>query len=378
MRFLFSGFYGYRNIGDDVFCVVADWGAQQFWQSNGNYFIGKNLPQLSHLAHPVYPDRNKFPGHRTCSLVAHAACSDNLVFFGGSTLHSAPARWMKAYSNPITRAVTGKRTSAVGVSIGPFRSVQDEKVVQQFLNQLSFLAVRDLKSYEIAKSMNLGAHVVRAFDVAALYPDAVPLRRAEKVGKSHAPPVIGISACNVERYIGGNLFQESRRINWMTDVLRGLVAQGANLNFFVFNGDEKIGDMPVTRQIIADLGLEGKAPIINYTRNTKEFVSNMLACDAIFGTRLHASILAYAFKVPFLLVEYHRKCSDFLDEVQYEPLRRVGDADASVEETVSNLIALANQSGSIRTKMPLEEARKMALRNFFEAPFGRYLDAAPT
>jgi len=47
------------------------------------------------------------------------------------------------------------KIGAIGVSVGPFNSVAHEKKVIEFMKRMSFLCVRDLKSYELVQSYNL-------------------------------------------------------------------------------------------------------------------------------------------------------------------------------------------------------------------------------
>lgn len=43
----FKGYYGYKNIGDDIFCVTADWLCNNLWDNKRAVFIGPNLPNVS-------------------------------------------------------------------------------------------------------------------------------------------------------------------------------------------------------------------------------------------------------------------------------------------------------------------------------------------
>lgn len=233
---------------------------------------------------------------------------------------------------------------------------------------MSFISLRDNQSFEIAKSMNLGVQVVRAFDTAILFPEARQ-GTASMSQLSSTEPTLAVSICNVERYVGGDLGTEARRVKWMTEVLKLLAARGIKLKFFVLNGDEHIGDLSVTREVISELQLSTEPEVFDYDKDTGRFIDSMLSCDAVFGTRLHASILAYAYSHPFLLVEYHRKCSDFLDEVGYDLSLRVGDGNVSPRDAASNLEELIAKRGTNRVKLSVSDARALALRNFCDAPY---------
>jgi polysaccharide pyruvyl transferase WcaK-like protein len=143
-----------------------------------------------------------------------------------------------------------------------------------------------------------------------------------------------------------------------------------NFRFFEFNGHADLGDSRVTEQVIAALGDYPWIERVPYNSDSKIIYRELKSCDAIFGVRLHSAILAYSAGVPFTLVEYHRKCSDFLDEIKYHQHLRVGDCAASSSETVNVLNQLLSmQHGSAVGDFAVADARIEAMKNFTEAPF---------
>ena len=74
--------------------------------------------------------------------------------------------------------------------------------------------------------------------------------------------------------------------------------------------------------------------------------------------------------VPFILVEYHRKCGDFLDEIGYRPEGRVGDASADPVEAARRVakLAVGGRAAPPWTRS-IEDSCEMARLNFTAAPY---------
>src|SRR5690625_7488499 len=98
----------------------------------------------------------------------------------------------------------------IGVSIGPFQSIKDEKRIIEYLKRSSFLALRDAESYAYAKSIDLDYEPVKAFDLAALWPECFSDMTNDKIEDNNIETrVIEVSLCNYERYVPGDI----KRVN---------------------------------------------------------------------------------------------------------------------------------------------------------------------
>src|SRR5690606_21027388 len=86
-------------------------------------------------------------------------------------------------------------------------------------------------------------------------------------------------------------------------------------------------------------------------------------CDFMIATRLHAAIIAAFADVPFILNEYHQKCTDFLDDWSQNTKFRVGDAKYDYDKIVNN-IYLSLYSDSLISKNNKENLKKLAYNNF--------------
>jgi hypothetical protein len=46
----FKGYFGFKNLGDDIFCVTADYICNNIWENTRPIFIGRDLPLISNNA----------------------------------------------------------------------------------------------------------------------------------------------------------------------------------------------------------------------------------------------------------------------------------------------------------------------------------------
>lgn len=339
-KITFEGFYGFKNAGDDAFVEVASWGAKKYWNCNNNVFLGAHLPDVINKINT----RQIFPtikGFDRLNLFGHLLNSDYFISAGGSTFSKIPAHSNKALAKIYKRTNKRLQLGAIGVSIGPFENLTDEKNVIKYLESLQFLAVRDSKSFEYLSSLNLPYQPVKAFDLAALLP-LVYESSSQSVNIDKTQKNIGISICNYESYVGGDLKQETKRNLFFKELLN-LILENTNvhLKVFIINDNPKVGDMKVTQELLE--GVDKKRfTILPCSGNVKKTWDQISSCDLMISTRLHASIFACYSKIPFILLEYHRKCSDFLDDVGQDEMFRVYDAEKSPQEVLQTVEQVLN------------------------------------
>lgn len=335
---LFTGYYGQMNTGDDAFVQVASWGASKYWNKNNNIFLGikKNLPTSKNLL-KGYPW--SIPRTYRLQKKILIANTDYLISAGGSTIHSElqsdDIRIMGLNAKINKSSI---KIGAIGVSIGPFSTSKDERNVIDYLHKLDFLAVRDQESYNFVKQFNLPYKPINAFDLAALMPEIYIKKQFVKSEKK----VVGISVCPVESITNGNISKEQRRNTNIIELAKYLdVHENIHYKFFIINGHSVFGDLKLTKQIIEKIKPKS-FEIIGYNQDTYKTWNEISNCDFVISTRLHAAIFACFSQVPFMLNEYHRKCSDFLDNIGYESTYRLFNDEYSVEEKAEKILEIIN------------------------------------
>lgn len=361
---LFTGYYGEKNTGDDAFVEVAAWGAKKYWNKDNSIFLAKeeNLPKVlsSIRGYPFSFPKTTFIQNKL--LISSA---NYLISAGGSTLFSKfHPRDIKSLALEEKRKRKNIKLGAIGVSIGPFKTIEDEKIIKNYLKNLSFLSVRDQTSFDYLKSLDLPYSPVNAFDLAALLPKIYEVDAKPKLGQSKDKKVVGVSVCPVESISGDNINLENIRNKKIIELLKILNKnKDIHFKFFVINGNDRVGDYNLSCEIINQVS-PFNYDLVNYNKYTRSIWEEIQQCDFIISTRLHAAIFACFSDIPFMLNEYHRKCSDFLDNVGYNYHYRLFNNEYDVVEKAETILNILN--GRVNYVMPtkIKEMEEMAELNF--------------
>lgn len=358
-KITFEGFYGFKNTGDDAFVEVASWGSRKYWNCVNNVFLGADLPKVIHdiNCRQILP---KIKGMDRVNLLRHLASSNYFVSAGGSTFGEIPFHSNKALAQNFKRINKNLKSGGIGISVGPFKTVEEEKKVITYVKQLDFLAVRDNRSFEYLNSLNLPYTPINAFDLAALLPKIY--------GENKIPPntkntfTIGLSICNYERYYQGDLKNEQKRNAYFKELVE-LLAKDKSVHFkaFIINGNSVFGDTEATHELLRDVS-ESQHEILPYNPNTHQIWKEIAECDFMLSTRLHASIFACYAAVPFMLFEYHKKCADFLQDVGQAEKYRLYDAETPMDQTLKTINDIRN--GYFIAPSRIEETTERSLLNF--------------
>jgi polysaccharide pyruvyl transferase WcaK-like protein len=203
---------------------------------------------------------------------------------------------------------------------------------------------------------------------------ALPLLLAGQGGEIPTPsadarPVLGISVCHFERLMGGDTAVEARRNAALCDGLeRFLRHEPMAVRIFCLNTHPRWGDAVFSQELAQRLsGLGVEVECISARDNMLGCWRGLASCRAVLSARLHGAITAYVSGVPFALVEYHRKCADFLDDIgQPAELRIAADCDdpAVIEQILTRLFR-SPEMPRIPRKIYIAEAAQ----NFTQVPW---------
>ncbi|WP_026471758.1 polysaccharide pyruvyl transferase family protein [Alkanindiges illinoisensis] len=355
---LFTGFYGHKNTGDDAFIEVSQWGAKTYWGANGVRYLAKkeNLPETksgSVYGFPVaLPKTYRLQGE---FLLRNSSC---LISAGGSTIHSKmDPKNIKQKAVELKKQGSKIKIGGIGVSIGPFKSSDDERAVYEYLHYLDFLAVRDQASFDIVSQLDLPYQPVNAFDLAALMPNIYPESKKEKNKK-----IIGISVCPYESIVAPtHINNEIKRNEMMCELLKHLDTQeDIHFKFLIINGNDQIGDERLTLETISKVQPKS-FEVVPYQRKTQRMWEAIQSCDFVISTRLHAAIFACFAEIPFMLNEYHRKCGDFLETVEYQPTYRLFDSEFCVKSKAKQIIEIISKNDYCSPGKRVEAIQKAEL-----------------
>jgi polysaccharide pyruvyl transferase WcaK-like protein len=326
-KVLFSGYYGHGNAGDDVFCAIAGLLRRQPQTDYFPWFLAESVPSLagpSVLAHQRIP---RWVPARARVVTSALACR-HVVQFGGSTLQRlTPTR---AILMKMARAHS-IQLSAVGVSIGPFATVEAARDVQRFLATCTEVVVRDHRSLEAANELGLQATL--GFDPAVLLPGLV--ERTGALASTSARPTIGvsISAAGLNEHPDDS--ERGPRFTRLASLLKNAQLEtGALIRLINMQSNCVAGDDRATAWLAARLDATGPVEVHTHRGDVVSTLEAIRGCTAVIGVRLHSCILAYSVGVPFVLVDYHSKCGDFLETI--------GAPHARADTRLDNLDAVAH------------------------------------
>jgi polysaccharide pyruvyl transferase WcaK-like protein len=363
-RILFCGYYGRKNTGDDVFCAVASWGANKYWSCNDINFYARDLPALPVPSKTAMTGTRFFKGQNQIELVGNLLLRPTIVYAGGSLFYRRMERMSPGEIIKKGCKVLGLSVGAIGVSLGPYACEKDRMSVRELLCGFSFLALRDKCSYEDACDMDLPFKAIDSFDLAGLFPNIYGDNRALHTERNSSK-IIGISVCPHESITGGDIRKEKKRLDAIIEALMILHDEvKVTLRLIVINGEDIYGDVLSTKYLLEKLDSTYDIEIIPYYPDPKVMWQYIESCDLMLSTRMHGGVMAYFSNTPFLMVEYHRKCTDFLDGIGIQNKYRIGDMEKSPRQVASlilNLLANNEMPACMKDKQLFIDKAK---RNF--------------
>ena len=370
MKITLNGYYGFANYGDELFNLTSVLAARRWWSGHDIDLLGPPVAGIhAKFRVPSWFPQSAYtsPGFagkasRMAFLADAMLWRDLILYAGGSTLSYA------SINKKFQRVAAGRtwtKFAAIGVSIGPFADDADMNEAARFLRRFTFISVRDRHSIALLEHMHVPITPMLARDLVG----ALPLLLPPATKAANDQPVLGVSLCNYESIVGGDVAQERRRNAALIDGITSFVQmERVPVRIFVLNTHPRWGDEALSRRLEARLhDIGARTEFISAEGNLLGCWHGLAACTAILSVRLHGANTAYLTDVPFSLIEYHRKCTDLLDDIaQPESLRLRADLQepALVVETLERLFRREGQPG-LQPKTYIDEA---AL-NFTQVPW---------
>ncbi|MFC4812008.1 polysaccharide pyruvyl transferase CsaB [Paenibacillus sp. GCM10023250] len=341
-RVVISGYYGFRNSGDEavlksILFALAEEGASQ----------GVRIEPVVLSADPAWTTAmygvEAVHRMKLGEIVRALRGSDGLISGGGSLLQDATgAATIPYYTGIIQLAqLLRKPTFIYAQGIGPVNRRWMDRLIRGVMRRSAYVSVRDAESAELLGRMGVPRDridVVPDPVMALPLPAAQPLaghaasgqgsagaEPADRAGASAPPAAAGNSPLPV---VGVSL-RHWRKDG--ADLARAAAALGAlarsravRLRFLPFHTP---ADAEASRQVIAQLGELGAsvAEIAQPGDDPQQMLLEVSRCDALFGMRLHALIYAANQRVPLVGLSYDPKIDQFLNRLG---LRAVGTTES--------------------------------------------------
>lgn len=325
-----TGYYGMSNYGDDLFSLISYQAVIDNFKPSACSLIGPTINQKSSGYNLKFSKINSFYSElnnlgkitRFINYLSATYSTDYLMFCGGSLYNNNSTA-----SKDVLYLMNFNRYKfhALGVSVGPFQSIDSEKRAIKTLSQYEYISLRDLKSYQRVSSYNLHAKLVSSADLAGLALDYFPTPKQSPtrskqfiIGFSPCMFADGLSAKNFIAHFASNMEYAKKHLNFKVEILC--------LNQNSFNGDIELCNL--ANDMLKNLGIA--STIIKYkdigVQRTWERISSY---DFFVSVRLHGAITAYLTETPFFLYEYQEKCTEFLNYINadtYTPEEYISDS----------------------------------------------------
>lgn len=300
-RLLLLGYWGFRNLGDDLMLRSA---LDYVGQVRPDLRLTVSARDARWVQLPSAVDCiagvGVFPKLRRARALRQA---DGVAWLGGTCLYENHGlRGLHAYV--LRTARMRKPFHFVNIGIGSFTTPTGRKMLQDVLEQCASASFRDPLSLACAKEIvPASAKFTAGGDLVSLvdFPKAGPRSRLEHVGfsgtREYADDVV--------------------TVHWLGTVLRDLVESGCKIHFFEFHGGTvDSGDHALHRKIISRLP-QGSFVLEN-PDSSETLMSRLAEMDFHIGMRLHSVILSDMAGVPGLGLAVSSKIQRYLAKMESE------------------------------------------------------------
>ncbi|MFT4592400.1 MAG: polysaccharide pyruvyl transferase WcaK-like protein [Phycisphaerales bacterium] len=358
MKITFIGYYGFDNYGDDLFAVTCLKASNRFWPkitAKTHIKINRNNERnepITRTIKTLYQQGSMFGSLVRLVCLARAVFFSNMIIFGGGSVFSSSGT--KTTRRLLTLATKFKfvKIAAVGVSFGPFLNKKDELSCLSLLKTFSFISTRDQKSYEELKKSGVPGKLISSRDLAGVYRSlAGPLPHIQD-------GFIGIAPCFVA---GDDSWQNEILFKAFVDYVESI---NLKVRVFVLNTHKIWGDYSSAAALCKELkGRNIEFETYVSSEGPSLIWEKIAECEQMVSVRLHGAVTAYLNNIPFLLIEYHKKCTEFNNDVMGQTCDRVIFGKTDYNTLATELLALGKRSKPLLTQ---EKYIKESLLSFTE------------
>ena len=366
MRHLLAGYYGMRNLGDDVL-LYATLGEVARVDREATFTVISERPEVT-------PPRTRVtitPGNRRLENARQMLRHDVLLFGGGGLLQDASPRsqdYLVRLAH-VARIVKLMRRKVVmlGIGVGPLTTDRGRAAARSLLRLSDFVTVRDEESRALAAELARDAPVEVTGDLAFLLP-----AYAEKIEPCEPPKdgrkTLGVSLLPYAGSLGQDRGEDARAVAAVAEVLDDILARNPDWRvtlFEFFSGSKDYGDRTVLRPLQERLAFPDRVSYRPYAGDFLSVFSEMRTCQAFLGMRFHSCLLSHLAGVPCLMVAYHPKCENLAARLQMSadavvPLPVLHDA-AMLRPRVE---ALLSDGAKFRPRIAVDALAAQSARTF--------------
>lgn len=347
-RWVFIGYIGAGNVGDDL--MAERFLAQLDPASLSNaVFLGRSSERPGFL-------RGVPIGYARASLkaaVRNLIGATGLVLVGGTNFHDAvsdrdwPAFRRKlltlAAAMGLCRALGG-RVVHLAIGVGPLRRRDAQRVAALALRLGSAVIVRDRQSFEVCRSLGI-RNVCEARDLAFLEAEPAGPGCGETTGILGIAPTTLANLPDIPDGIDGLFWKH------MADRIGAAVVARSvtKVRIFAFNVSEGLSDdQKLCLELDAALRERGvETDVVVYDDVPATILRSMQECTVFMAFRYHSAITAALLGKKLILVPYHRKVEDLVEQLVLDRADVLNAKQSSIEAIYSEIDRIADRLDKI-------------------------------
>lgn len=333
LRLALSGFYGFRNSGDEAVLLSILTALEQAGRRRG-----VDIEPVVLSGDPAWTERQygvrAVPRMKLGDVRAALRESDGLISGGGSLLQDATGLGSIPYYLGILELArwAGKPTFAYAQGIGPVNRGMFRPFIARAFRKAKYVSVRDAESAELLARFGVDRDRVdvvadpvmglplpgagAAAQGSAREPSPAAATAGEGGARESAPTVVGVSV---------RFWREDRAdLDRAAEALKALarLRSGVRLRMLPFHHG---ADEDASRYVMERLGGEVAAELAPAHEAPQEMLREVDGCDLLIGMRLHSLIYAANREVPLMGLSYDPKIDQFLQRLGD---RAIGTTDA--------------------------------------------------
>lgn len=337
-KIVISGYYGFRNSGDEAVLQSILIALQKQSQALGVSIEPIVLSIDPEWTSATYGVKSV---HRMKLVEVRQAIyeSAGLISGGGSLLQDVTGSKSIPYYLGIIKLAQwmGRPTFIYAQGIGPVNRKLFHPLIKSVFRKCTYISVRDEQSRKLLLSMGLeqkNVEVVPDPVMGLSLPEDTDAS-TQSSELSNTLPVIGISV---------RLWEQDRRE--LEALAQGLIKANRevplHLRFLPFHtpSDNETSRylMDKLKGSITEHG--GQVSICEDAIHPQQMLREVGQCDVLIGMRLHSLIYAAGRRVPLIGISYDPKIDHFLDRIQCHPVGATNTLDA--EHVAAEIVHLLN------------------------------------
>jgi len=316
MSIFLSGYYGYGNLGDDIFLYVL---IREFLRSLPTrkiFVLTSSADRLPFEVMKVVMKNKDRVEIRTIQsskihqyLLLLKGYSKKFVIFGGGTFLyddvdvQVKNLWIKSLLTTYSRIV-GSKIIGLGIGCDSLKHKSSAVYSRKILKNMDKVYFRDKTSFENAKKLyNCGYYKVIPDLAYLLYPDVTIIRNEKKDKESFT--------------VGLNLATHSndeKTIDWAISLMEKLKDSFQKVKIITAQNNQKSQEWKI-RNVL--LHRYPNTEEVRYLGNLSVFLRELSECDIVIGSKLHVVIAAHLLGIPCIALSYQQKVRSICEEIMH-------------------------------------------------------------